>query len=236
MSCSDGDLLFDSTSSDFTFILGNGSVIAEKANTISNPIGLTVVSTRIPVPLVPGETDKYETPYIEWSLLHKVSSIDPMTTSSEYVSVPPQIALGGDMGKPSNITSDMNMDIIAKQNTGYFLMASTYEVDPLYVPAGRGFDGTHHWVSGDAGELVPPTPPATTRASYTLISSVIQTFNINLSGTPPTSSGFNIFGIAAQGVQALILVDGTEVWVGADDGTIYRYDSSTKALLVCRGS
>jgi hypothetical protein len=167
MSCSDGDLLFDSTSSDFTFILGKGTAIAEKANTISNPTGLTVVSTGIPVPLVPGETDKYETPYIEWSLLHKSSSIDPMTSSFEYVSVPPQIALGSDIGKPSTITSDMNMDITAKQNTGFFSMASTYEVDPLYVPAGRGFDGTHHWVSGDAGETVSPTPPATTRASYT---------------------------------------------------------------------
>jgi hypothetical protein len=103
LSCSDGDLLFDSTANDFMQVLAKGvETILPEAYTIPSK---TIIKTGIPIPYL----DEKATVLVRWSILIPSSNIHPTaystswdtSISQRYITLPPGLSQIGDLEDPT---------------------------------------------------------------------------------------------------------------------------------------
>lgn len=122
MSCSDGDLLFDSTAPDFMQVLAKGTETISRATLINNKVikpTIKTIETNIKAPYA----EENATVLVRWSALTPASNVHPTAFSSSwgtgasesYVTIPPYLNLDNlNLGNPANTGMTLGHSLTAR--------------------------------------------------------------------------------------------------------------------------
>jgi hypothetical protein len=160
MSCSDGDLLFDSTAPDFMQVLAKGTAFIPKGTILSSGITkptIETIETNIKVPY----EEENATVLVRWNEVIPASNVHPTAFSSSwgtgasegYVTIPPYLNLDNlNLGNPANTGTSLGYSLTAKTSTKPInILPQTPVSLPFVGTDGRTDPSLNYWATQTTG-------------------------------------------------------------------------------------